>query len=414
MTKFLHLADLHLGYNQYNSKKRQKDFFYAFRDVINRYALPDKVDFVLVSGDFFDQRQILPVTMNQGISVLKKLEKAGIPVLAIEGNHDNRPFDDSANWLSFLSGLGLLILLEPVVMKKEKPRLRLEPWDARSKKGSYIDLNGVRVIGSRWYGSSVARVIPELADAIRELPRAEFTALMMHLGVGGFINQFAGGVSYEQLAPLRGAVNYLALGHFHKYFTIDDWVHNPGSPESCSVSEVEEKRGALLVTVENGSCRTELMQDYYRRPFVRRQIDLTAFPSAEEAEYAVNEKIDRIKKDWSLPPVVELSLQGRLGFKRHELNIKRIEKRVKDRVGAIVALIKFTAVPTDLPIAAHHVGSSRKQLEQQVIHDLLAQHSGYKSDAEQWAQVVSEMKSMAINARVPEEILNYLMGTERF
>lgn len=55
MTKFLHTADVHLGIKRYRVEKRSRDFYRAWREVIERYALGESVDFVLVAGDLFDQ-----------------------------------------------------------------------------------------------------------------------------------------------------------------------------------------------------------------------------------------------------------------------------------------------------------------------------------------------------------------------
>src|SRR2546430_771551 len=64
MIKFLHLSDVHLGCRRYNLEERTKDFFRSWHDVIVRHALPNRVDFVLIAGDFFDRRNIDPQTMN--------------------------------------------------------------------------------------------------------------------------------------------------------------------------------------------------------------------------------------------------------------------------------------------------------------------------------------------------------------
>jgi len=81
MTKFLHIADIHLGIRRYRSEERATDFFLAWRDCIERYALEEKVSFVLIAGDFFDARKVEPQAMNQAMFCLKKLSEAGIPVI---------------------------------------------------------------------------------------------------------------------------------------------------------------------------------------------------------------------------------------------------------------------------------------------------------------------------------------------
>ena len=49
-TSFLHLSDIHLGYQQYGHRERFNDFGRAFLSAV-RYAVENQVGFVLISGD---------------------------------------------------------------------------------------------------------------------------------------------------------------------------------------------------------------------------------------------------------------------------------------------------------------------------------------------------------------------------
>ena len=76
--KFLHLADVHLGCTRYQLPESPRDFFDAWMDVLQRYAIGEKVDFVLMCGDFFHKRSIPPETMNyavEGLQLLKDKKK---------------------------------------------------------------------------------------------------------------------------------------------------------------------------------------------------------------------------------------------------------------------------------------------------------------------------------------------------
>ena len=103
MIKFLHLSDVHLGCRRYNLEERTKDFFHSWHDVIVRHALPNRVDFVLIAGDFFDRRNIDPQTMNHALAGLQLLKDAGVPVVAIEGNHDRRDAVSDYSWMRSFS-----------------------------------------------------------------------------------------------------------------------------------------------------------------------------------------------------------------------------------------------------------------------------------------------------------------------
>src|ERR1700732_3476228 len=97
--RFLHIADIHLGCRRYLVEERTKDFFRAWYDVITTYAIPNKVDFVLIAGDFFDTRRVDPQAMNHAMAGLTLLKEAEIPVIAIEGNHDQHDSLSAHSWM---------------------------------------------------------------------------------------------------------------------------------------------------------------------------------------------------------------------------------------------------------------------------------------------------------------------------
>ena len=131
MVKFLHIADIHLGIRRYRSEDRARDFFYAWRDCIERYALAE-ASFVLIAGDFFDARKVEPQAMNQAMYCLSRLREAKIPVIAIEGNHDCHRSESKFSWLRSLSQWGYIRLLEPVY---NDGAVNLVPWDDKKREG---------------------------------------------------------------------------------------------------------------------------------------------------------------------------------------------------------------------------------------------------------------------------------------
>jgi len=149
MIKFLHLSDVHLGCRRYNLEERTKDFFRSWYDAVTRHAIPNAVDFVLIAGDFFDRRNIDPQTMNHAMLGLQSLKEAGIPVVAIEGNHDRRDAVSPYSWMRSFSQAGYMILLEPG--RTEESPIEMLPWNEDERAGSYVDIKGARVFGSHWH-----------------------------------------------------------------------------------------------------------------------------------------------------------------------------------------------------------------------------------------------------------------------
>lgn len=408
---FLHLADVHLGYDRYDSPERSKDFFLAFRDVVRRYAIQDPVDFVLIAGDLFEHRQIQPGVLNQAQIVLRELQQAGIPVLAIEGNHDNRPYGVKTSWLRYLADHGELILLEP---EEGEEGLELRPWSGR--RGGYLDLPcGVRVIGSQWYGSAAPRSIEQLAAAIRRLPPGpERVVLMFHHGLEGQIARYQGALRYRDLLPLREAgVGYLALGHIHKSYSEGGWIFNPGSLEANSIAEWDFQRGAYRVRWGDGPPQAELVQDYHQRP--RRRLYLEAkgreTPEQIAAAAIALAKGSRFQES-EMEPMVELRLVGQVGFAKHELDSRALQCQIQQLTGALLVLFRFEANTLELGSAALSLEEEgqRLQIEEKIYRDLLSSHAHYRKRSEELARLLLDLKEKVLDGQGESEVYAHLRG----
>lgn len=87
MARFIHTADTHLGYRQYHLQEREQDFLDAFIEVIDT-AIEEDVDAVIHAGDLFEHSRPDPTTLSHTVQQLQRLADAGIPFLAVVGNHE--------------------------------------------------------------------------------------------------------------------------------------------------------------------------------------------------------------------------------------------------------------------------------------------------------------------------------------
>src|SRR5947208_12394075 len=165
--KFLHLADVHLGCTRYQLAESPRDFFDAWMDVLQRHAIGEKVDFVMMCGDFFHKRSIPPETMNYAVEGLQLLKDNGIPVVTIEGNHDQKHNDSEYSWLRSLANWGLLCLLEPV---QEQSSISFHAWSDADCRGGYIDIAEDRNFGSHWDAACANWATPQLTRAQKQTP----------------------------------------------------------------------------------------------------------------------------------------------------------------------------------------------------------------------------------------------------
>ncbi len=457
-TTFLHVADCHLGKWQYNLRERFNDFGRAFHYILDE-AIAAQVDFVILSGDLFEKRTIDALTLNQAMRALDKLHGKGIPCLAIEGNHERPYYSERVGWMEFLAVRDLLILLTPTF---ENGEAQIKPYKNRA--GSYYDpVPGVRVYGLRYFGAGTATAIESYARALAASPNdgSEYTIFMAHAGVEGVLADQGGGLSHRQWSVLHPHIDYLALGHVHKPFAFDDWIYNPGSPESCSVAESDwQDRGYYLVKVDTEQVRPSTnaaathestanaptedksetdasvtdssaidasaidalaMQKWVkheatlhanpRRTFHRFSMKTDLLTSPAQLLDHCRELLQRKARDVGareLPalekPVVELQLTGILPFDRSALDLSAIETLVQETFFPLIALVKNFTRSGEFAIDGTE-SMNRTELERQVITDLLNRDVRFQATSEAWTDVALTLKQLALSGANGEAIL---------
>jgi DNA repair exonuclease SbcCD nuclease subunit len=220
MTRVIHTGDTHLGYRQYHRPERREDFRAAFRQVAVD-AADGSVDAVVHAGDLFHDRRPDLGDIMGALSVLRTIDDAGIPFLAVVGNHEAKR---SAQWLDLFESLGLAT------------RLGAEP---------------VTVGDTDFYGLDfVPRASREGFDPEFEHGDAAHAALVTH----GLFEPFDFGEwdPREILDATDVAFDALLLGDNHDPGTVeieDVWVTYCGSTERASAAERED-RGYNLVTFD--------------------------------------------------------------------------------------------------------------------------------------------------------------------
>ena len=416
--RFLHFADVHLGYQQYGSRERFDDFSRVYLHIVGQ-AITERVDFCLLAGDLFEKRTVDPLAMRVAIEGLRMLQDAGIPVIAVEGNHERAHYRDQYSWVDFLDALGYVRLLSP---RFADGRAILEPHGDEG--GAYVDLplrplrqgkpGGVRVYGLKYVGASTGKALAMMNEAFGRMDHANvsMTILMAHAGLEGQLPHTSGTLKYNDLSPLHEHVDYLALGHIHKPYEADGWVYNPGSPETCSMEEVAwPERGYYLVEVESSrkpAYRAELVVPP-RRPFHRLRLPVDALEEPNAVYDAVRtllrQKQNEITGDPE--PVVGLTLSGVLAFNRFDLDLSYIEQIVEEMVSPLLVRLQNATMPAEFEVATDPE-VSRAELEQGIVRELLERDARYRGAADDWARVALEVKRMALEKDSPDVLIDYL------
>ncbi|MBA4122496.1 MAG: DNA repair exonuclease [Acidobacteria bacterium] len=409
--KFLHISDVHLGCTRYQLNESPRDFFDAWIDVLQKYAIGERVDFVIMGGDFFHKRNVPPETMNYAFAGLSLLKDNGIPCVTIEGNHDQKANDTDFSWLRSLANWNLLYLLEPT---NENGKVNYKSWNEDNGKGGFVDIGNARIFGSHWYGASANWAIPMLTEAIKENRRTDaFHILLLHTDVEGHQTHPIPALSLANLKELKSVTDYVALGHTHKSYEIDNWAFNPGSLEITSIDEFRETRGAFLIDVgENNEVNATHLRDYRQRPFQRLSFDVSGYAESKEITEAVLELVEREAKtfDANAPrPIYEITLRGHLGFPNSNLELQKIREEARELTDALHVRIKNHSAPIEYAVAAD-VGEdvSREMLERRVVEDLIIRDNRYKTRVEEMADAVVGAKRLALSDETPDKIVDFI------
>lgn len=409
--KFLHISDVHLGCTRYQLPESPRDFFDAWVDVLKKYAVAENVDFVIMCGDFFHKRSVPPETMNYAVAGLNMLKEAGIPVVTIEGNHDQKHSDSEYSWLRSLANWNLLYLLEPT---NEEGRIAYKPWDEESGKGGFIDIGRARIFGSHWYGASANWAIPLLTEALKENRRENaFHILMLHTDVEGHQTHPIPALSISALAELKSVTDYVGLGHTHMHYEIDNWAFNPGSIEVTNIAEFRETRGVFLVEIdERNNVSAQHLKDYCQRPFQRITFDVSPYSDAQDITAEILKQIEHTARAAEVDkpaPIIEITFRGHLGFPNSLLETQKIREEAQRMTGALHIRIKNHSVPVEYAVAADlEEDASREKLERRVIEDLVLRDSRFKSRANDMSEAVVGAKRLALSDEEPEKIAEFI------
>jgi len=347
---FIHASDIHLGSNQYRNTYRADDFIRAFDEIL-KLAIYHCVDFILLGGDVFTSLEILPEKLNTIVSIIKKfinITKGEIPIIAIEGNHDIRKYsrgtrvNHGQSWLKFIANLGLIILLDGNI---NDPPEKLYPlYDFKSNYGGKVRIKSAMIYGNGYLGENPEEFFPKIRAAIQK-DDGLFHILLQHFGIHGQM-ECVPGVEFKQLILLKDRVDYLALGHYHLQFMLDNWIYNPGSSEAACSVDFSYKRGIFLVKV---SWDKKFIKKVYtirlnNRRYVWSTINFkTEFKDKAKLNEYIIQRLKHILKDLrcnlnpSNPnmPMLLLLLKGKNPLNSHKINEKELSKKISETIPVV-------------------------------------------------------------------------------
>ena len=280
--KLVHLADLHLGFRQYQRQtatginQREADVAAAFRSAISR-VIELQPDIIVIAGDVFHSVRPTNPAILHAYSQFARLTQMlpGTDVVMIAGNHDRPRTAETGCLLRLFSTLGI------TVVEGEARRIAL-----RNGELSVLAVpNGVRP-----------------RPVFDPDPGARYNVLLTHGEVEGVINhhgdpagRVAGHLTRSELRSERWS--YQALGHYHVHHRVAPNAFFSGSLEYASSNiwgevddEIEKNvrgKGFIERDLQTGEHR------FHHLKLERRVIDLPAVDATGRTSFEISAEICR-------------------------------------------------------------------------------------------------------------------------
>lgn len=387
---FIHCADLHLGCKQFRLQARWEDFGAAFARIVTD-ALARRVDFLLISGDLFHHRNVNAATLSQAVEQLARLRGAGIPVWAIEGNHDRAYYVDGQSWMEYLQTQNLLHMLRPDITAEG---IALNAYDGRD--GCVAMCAGVRIVGLGYLGAGTRAGIAQAAAQLAEAPWSPYdgrTVVLLHAALDKMGADMAG-VPRAGFAPLEVVADYIALGHGHT-MQAEGKVYTPGAPEHVHAGEAAAGKGHFVVTLGEQDMSAELVPSAPRAQTLLR-VNAARCAQPEELLSLLAGTADR-----SPPPsgsMVRVIYSGEVPFAAHLLDAQAAEQLILDRYGVLHVEVE-NALNLLSRANVGGVEMDRALLERQVVREYVAERKpAWAAHADPIAEAVLAMRRNAPGA----------------
>ena len=283
--KFAHLADTHLGYRQFGLFEREKDFYEVFERTIDK-IIEEKVDFVIHSGDLFDNSRPSPLALLTFQKGLLKLKSANIPIFAIAGNHDT------------IMRKGAI---PPHVLFKKFGLKVISPINTH-----YVH-EDVFIAGLPFYPSSQDKILKnKLKELSKKAADYDKSILVLHQGIDKYFS-----LQYElEIGDVPDNFTYYAMGHLHNYIN-DDFGKGklvyPGSCEVWKTTELGDYRkngkGFVVVDLDGKKPSITRIKVDLPRDFIERTIDYDNLASEVES-------IRQTIADFNKKPILNLTVNN--------------------------------------------------------------------------------------------------------
>ena len=289
---FVHAADLHLGYAQYNLDVRRKDFNNVFGELVDK-TIEINPDFMIIAGDIFEHARPSNSTLEAAIANFRRLKNAGIPVLAVDGSHDSAPNAITGTILNPLDSAGLVWYL---------PRHEGACW--RNENCYVYGIPNFRT------PRRTQEELPVFLEQNKPAPDPKlFNIFVFHMGLD--IPAIKPPKMEAEASPenLPDGFDYYAGGHIHKPYTSrfkKGMIAYSGGTETAGYDEAKTKKGFYHVHVsKTGKPKIERVNLETPRKFVILERTYNGLTPSKITDAVVQLVKENDEKDAIVVPVIK-------------------------------------------------------------------------------------------------------------
>ena len=314
--RFAHLSDVHLG--SWSAHPDLKEMACTALDRATDMCISENVDFILISGDFFDTSLPSIDIIRRAATVLRRLHDAGIAVYAIPGSHDFSP--TGRTFINVFEDAGLLTN----VAKGEDVSGKLRLQFAVDKK------TGAKITGMPGRMGALEKHYFERLD--RDIEQEDgLKIFLFHSGIEEYKPPHLKDMTAVPLSSLPRGFDYYAAGHIHRPAFIKEdigYIAFPGCLYPTDFREMEKyDSGFYIIEYSDGNLRSEF------RKILLHEIDIMNIDAngkgPEEIERMIIGNIVDLDKK-----VLVIRIEGIMRGKPSDIDFRQIYKKAFER-GAI-------------------------------------------------------------------------------
>jgi DNA repair exonuclease SbcCD nuclease subunit len=354
--KFAHITDCHLG-SWRNPKLRDLNLQAFERSIL--ISIKEQVDFILITGDFFDVNipQLAPV--KKAVEILKRARDSGIPIYMIYGSHDFNTANISM--IDILHSAELFIKPTEFQFNSDSVMLKF-----------FVDKKtGAKITGISGRKVGLDKEIYEKLDKKKLESEDGFKIFLLHRGIQEILPlnmQFRDSIPIS-LVP-KG-FDYYGGGHIHK--RVEKKIDNsviiyPGPLFGSTFQDLEEtakgeKRGFYIVSFDT---------QIFECKFIEIKVADILYKEIFSQKWSSEKLKDEITKNISelevKNKIVLIKVKGKLFGKRSNIDFGKFGLDISKR-GAILSFININNLSTDETQSIVVQSSNKFDIEREIFHE---------------------------------------------